>query len=97
VKDHLDVVGLPSEVPSLLGQPGVRQTRMLAIDGLYMNLKRKPFDNVHVRRALTMSLDRPILVSESMGNIVTPFEGNVPPDEMGYDASLKPLPYDPKR
>jgi ABC-type oligopeptide transport system substrate-binding subunit len=97
VSRNLDVVGLPLYQTSLLHDPGVRRTKMLAVDGIYMNFKSKPFGNLHVRRALTLALDRASLVTSSMGVTVTPFAGHVPPGQAGYDPQLKALAYDPVR
>lgn len=94
VNHNLDVVSLPSNDGSLLHRQGIQQTNMLAIDGIYMNFKVKPFGNVKVRRALTLALDRHTLVPRAMAQTVTPFGGSVPPGESGYDPQLKPLPYD---
>jgi ABC-type oligopeptide transport system substrate-binding subunit len=90
---NLDVTGLPND-RNLWHLPGIDETNMLSIDGLYMNMKVKPFGNLNVRRALTMALNRSVLVSKAWGAAVTPFAGFVPSGQMGYDPQLKPLPYD---
>lgn len=92
---NLDVAYLPAYQPGVTHQSGIHDTRMLWIDGMYMNLKSKPFNNRDVRKALTLALKRSNLVSKAMQSSVTPFGGNVPPGEFGYDAQLRPLPYDP--
>ncbi len=94
VTHSLDIVNLPTDSPSLARAKGVQETKMLAIDGIYMNLKKKPFDNQNVRRALTLALDRTTLVKNSMGTDVTSFGGYVPPSESGYDRHLHVLPHD---
>jgi peptide/nickel transport system substrate-binding protein/oligopeptide transport system substrate-binding protein len=95
VTHNLDVVGLPAYQTSLLHDPGIHRTKMLAVDGVYMNFKSKPFGNLHVRRALTLALDRVSLVQSSMGVTVTPFAGHVPPGQAGYDPQLRVPAYDP--
>ncbi|MGI8967705.1 MAG: peptide ABC transporter substrate-binding protein [Chloroflexota bacterium] len=94
VSRHLDVATLPSFNASLLRQSGIRQTTMLAITGIYMSLKTKPFSNIHVRRALTLALSRSAIVRKSMGSAVTPFSGYVPPGQVGYDTQLRVLRHD---
>jgi oligopeptide transport system substrate-binding protein len=95
VVQHLDITSLPAYDPTMLGNPGVHSTNALAIDGLYMNLTAKPFDNVKVRKAFAMSLDRNLLTGKVLGKTVTPFYGFVPPNEPGYDANIKGPSYNP--
>lgn len=91
VTNSLDIVSLPADSPGLGHALGVHETKMLAIDGIYMNLKRNPFNDTNVRRALTLALNRPAVVRQSLGSSVTPFEGYVPPGESGYDPRLRLL------
>lgn len=95
VSHSVDVVNLPNYSRSLIKQPGVRNTAMLAIDGVYMNMRRKPFNNVNVRRALTLSLNRSATVTHVLKDSATAFSGSVPMGESGYDRNLKPLAYSP--
>jgi oligopeptide transport system substrate-binding protein len=97
VTQNLDVVGLPSYDSALLHQAGIRETKMLAVDGVYMNFGVKPFDNIHIRRALTLAINRKKLVTGTMSATVTPFAGSVPDGERGYYPTLRTLPYDPSQ
>jgi peptide/nickel transport system substrate-binding protein/oligopeptide transport system substrate-binding protein len=94
VSHNLDAVGIPFD-PDLVHRPGIHQTRMLAIDGVYMNMRAKPFSDKTVREALTLALDRRAAVRATMGSSVAPFEGYVPSGEAGFDVALRPLPYNP--
>lgn len=95
ISHSLDIVNLPENSQGLAQKVrGIHETKMLAIDGVYMNLRRKPFDNQNVRRALTLALDRTALVTSNLGRTVTPFGGYVPPGESGYDRHLRVLPHD---
>ncbi len=49
-----------------------------------INTTRAPFDNVLVRRALSMAIDRDLLVETVMEGIVEPSYAIVPPDTLGY-------------
>lgn len=93
IAKNLDIIALPAYDPTLLLQPGVRETSTLAIDGVYMNMMRAPFKSRNVRRALIQSLNRPKLVKDAMKGSATVFQGYVPYGEAGYDAHLKALPY----
>lgn len=94
VSHALDVVSLPAYDRSLIHQAGIHETKMLAIDGIYMDLRAKPFSNPHIRRALTLALDRSTLPRIAMGPTVTPFAGYVPPGQNGFDPQLQSLPFD---
>lgn len=94
VTRNVDVVGLPAYDSGLFHRAGVKETNMLAIAGIYMNLRMKMFANRHMRRALILALARNSIVRKAMGPVVSPFGGYVPPGEQGYDPKLRALPYD---
>ncbi len=58
------------------------------------NTTRPPFDDVRVRKALAMTLDRDLLVESVMQGIVDPSYALVPPDTLGYFPP-KTFEYDP--
>jgi oligopeptide transport system substrate-binding protein len=95
VTHNLDIVSLPSYVPKLAQQVGVHTTDALAIDGLYMDLKTKPFTDLRVRKALAMALPRKQVTLGALGSTITPFFGYVPSNEAGYDSSIKGPSYNP--
>jgi ABC-type oligopeptide transport system substrate-binding subunit len=93
VTHNFDVMALPAYDPTLLLDPGIRETPTLAIDGIYMNMRRAPLDNRQVRRALVQALNRTQLVKDAMKGSATPFQGYVPSGQAGFDPHLKLLPY----
>jgi oligopeptide transport system substrate-binding protein len=60
------------------------------------NTTRPPFDDVRVRKALAMTVDRDLLVETVMQGIVEPAYALVPPDTLGYFPP-KTFDYDPER
>lgn len=60
------------------------------------NTERPPFDDVRVRKALAMVVDRNLLVDTIMQGIVEPAYGLVPPDTLGYFPP-RTFSYDPER
>jgi oligopeptide transport system substrate-binding protein len=95
VAHNFDIVYLPPSDRSLVGLPGVVETQALAIEGLYLNLMKKPFGNPLVRQGLTEAINRSSVVATSFSRAATPFAGDVPQGEGGFDPQLRPLPYSP--
>jgi peptide/nickel transport system substrate-binding protein/oligopeptide transport system substrate-binding protein len=89
ITKSLDIVALSSSDTSLGRLPGVREANMLAVTGIYMSFKARPFNNGHLRHALTLALPRPQLVIKALGTAATPFDGFVPPGEWGYFRGLR--------
>lgn len=97
INRSLDVVSLPPTETSIARKPGMHETTMLSIAGIYMDSTSKPFDRPDVRRAFTLALPRQKVVTRAFGNLVTPFAGSIPPGQRGYDPRLRPLGLDPGR
>jgi oligopeptide transport system substrate-binding protein len=53
------------------------------------NMKRKPFDDLHVRRALTMAIDRDIVVSKITRTGETPAYALIPPGIPDYPGTAQ--------
>lgn len=58
------------------------------------NLRRAPFDDVRVRRALSLAIDRQELIDGVMQGLAQPCSGPYSPLMEAYDPSVKPMPYD---
>jgi oligopeptide transport system substrate-binding protein len=61
------------------------------------NVGRPPFDDVRVRRAFALAIDKRELVDSTLRNMAVPaMHGLVPPGSMGYPyGSVSTMPYDP--
>lgn len=59
------------------------------------NSRREPFDEVGVRRALTMGIDRTELVEAAVEGLGTVASGPVGPWHPAHDSTWRPLPYAP--
>ena len=61
---------------------------------LTMNVKMKPFDNVKVRQAVNMAINKK-RVCQIVNNRAVPANQPLPPAMPGYDKAYKGYPYDP--
>ena len=94
---ELDFAGInPAHASFVRGDP-----RLDVIDypvrfsnALLWNLRREPFRDVRMRRALTMGLDRELLVDAYLYGFGSPADGPVSPDHPWYEPPTR-VPYDP--
>ena len=65
--------------------------------GFYVafNIKKKPFDNVHLRRALAHSVDRTSIV-KALGNVDIPATSWIPPGMLAHNPNIG-LEFDPEK
>jgi len=97
----LDVISIPQtrldqfqtdpELKRLvIGEPGLN-TYFLGF-----NCTKAPFDDVRVRRALSMAVDRASLIATILKDRAVSAAGPIPPGLPGYDPTLKGYGYDPE-
>ena len=67
-----------------------------SISYLAFNTKEPPFDDVNVRRALGLAIDRTKVAEVTFNNIVSPATGILAPGLPGYTEGDKTLPFDPE-
>jgi ABC-type transport system substrate-binding protein len=69
-----------------------------SLDVFYIgfNTQEAPFNDVRVRQALNMAIDKELLGEEILAGLVIPAVGILPPSMKGYNANLEGLPYDPE-
>jgi peptide/nickel transport system substrate-binding protein len=85
-----------SSVSSLKSTSGVKVDlfNSTRTDYLLFNEKRKPFQDVHVRRAISDAIDRKALISAVLFGNGTPANSFMPPQLEYYDAKSPGLQYD---
>jgi peptide/nickel transport system substrate-binding protein len=85
-----------SSVQQLQGQPGVKVELFPSTktDYVMMNQNEKPFDDVHVRRAISYAIDREALVKTLLFGNGTPANSFLMPNVPFYDAATPGLAYD---
>ena len=56
-----------------------------------------PFEDVRVREAICIAVDRDGMVNGLFGGAAFPLSGQITPGVAGYNPDLEPIPYDPER
>ncbi|MBL8684370.1 MAG: ABC transporter substrate-binding protein [Myxococcales bacterium] len=79
--DYLSLTSQPAWRPFIERKPDI------AMYGVAINCELPPFDNVHVRRALSFAIDRDA-IARSRNYRIRPLGGLYPPGLPGYDANL---------
>lgn len=74
-----------------------REVFDLDVSYIGFNIQQQPFDDVKVRQAFAMSIDKQKLAEVALRNAVTPAKGILPPGMPGYNPDLKGLEYNPER
>lgn len=96
---ELDVAGVvPAQYDTVAKLPGYRVELVpsTTLRLLTFNLKRSPFDDVAVRRALTLALDRSAITQATSAGIALPATTLIPPSSWAYSAPADMLPFDPE-
>jgi len=96
-----DVMAYPSpaDVAAIKKDPAFTtiEEKGLNFSALWFNTQQKPFDNVEVRKALDMAIDKKALVAAVYQNLGQVATSALPPTIWSStDASTKPDPYDPE-
>jgi len=97
---NLDVMLVPTSefkywTRSQQWQPNIHKLDELAFYYLAMNCDRPPFDNIRIRQAVVLALDREKIVHRILHNSSTVATGAIPPGLAGFDPDLNPVPFDP--
>lgn len=62
-----------------------------------LNVNEPPLDDVKVRQALNLAVDKQEIASIVLGDLVQPADGILPPNFPGYDANISGYDFDPVR
>jgi peptide/nickel transport system substrate-binding protein len=80
-----------------LEQKGFKVLQKPGLDLNYLGFftDKKPFDDLAVRKAVSMAIDREKIVKDLFQGASLEANGPLPPGVLGYDPNGRPLPYDP--
>ena len=76
------------------------KARVMAVNGtrtffLALNLAKKPFDDLRVRKALNHAVDRKLIIDRILAGKATALNGVMSPDAFAFNAALPEYTYDP--
>ncbi|HEY5096372.1 MAG TPA: peptide ABC transporter substrate-binding protein [Candidatus Eremiobacteraceae bacterium] len=96
---ELDVAQLttPSQVTTLQGVAGIRviEAPAFTLYHIEFNLLRAPYDDISVRTALALALDRHAIAMKAFDGYAIPADSVIPPFSWGYDPNNGAPRYDP--
>ena len=101
--DQIDIVGVPpSEIERVLDPSNPLSTELhqaseLSVQYLALTTTRPPFDDVAVRQAFTMAIDREKIADLVLKGTASAAKGILPPTMPGFDPTLEGLAYDPAK
>jgi oligopeptide transport system substrate-binding protein len=68
-----------------------------SISYIGLNTKMAPFDDIKVRQALNLAINKELIADAVLSNLVTPAYGILPPGFPGFNQNLEGLHYDPEK
>ncbi|MEE9248802.1 MAG: peptide ABC transporter substrate-binding protein [Dehalococcoidia bacterium] len=68
-----------------------------SISYIGLNTQMAPFDDIKVRQALNLAINKELIADAVLSNLVTPAYGILPPGFPGYNQNLEGLHYDPEK
>jgi len=97
---NLDVMLVPNSefkywTHSSVWKPYIHTLDELGLYYLAMNVERKPFNDIRVRQAVTLAIDRQKIIHRILHDSATLARGAIPPGLAGYDSTRLTIPFDP--
>lgn len=88
-KGQVDTAGVPLQaLPGIASRPDYHKVPQLWINYYTMNYKVAPFDNIHIRQAFALAIDKTSIASTVWKNTVIPTNHIIPQGMPGYNAKL---------
>jgi peptide/nickel transport system substrate-binding protein len=89
----------PDIIPELKTHPVayISSTPILRVHYFGLDMRSPPFDKKAVRQAANYAIDKPTIIQKLMAGLGKQVATTVQPLAFGFDAEVKPYPYDPKK
>lgn len=88
--------GIPAaHIQEVANLPDFHQATTLVTRFVSFNNEIAPFDNVNVRRAFALAIDKKTLADKALSGAVTPADRILPPGMPGSNMTITPLSFDP--
>lgn len=96
---HLAEAIQPSDMTRVESHPDLtlNKTPLTSLAYIGFNLNKEPFDDVRVRQAISMAINKDDIIDGIMNGNAVPAVGPIAPGVFGFDESVTPMPYDPDR
>lgn len=86
---QLDFTFVPTaNVGDVVGKPDYSATDVLTVRYLSLNYLSKPFDNIKIRQALALAINKDTIVKTAINNAFVPSNHIIPKGMPGYNANL---------
>ncbi len=89
----------PADVEKLKADPNLQvlEQEGLNVGYLSMNVKKPPFDNVKVRQAINMAIDKDAILAAVYQGAGKAAKNPIPPTIWSYNDAVESYPYDPEK
>lgn len=89
----------PANIEKLKANPDLQvlEQEGLNVGYLAMNVQKPPFDNVKVRQAINMAIDKESILKAVYQGAGSAAKNPIPPTIWSYDDSIQAYPYDPEK
>jgi len=96
---HVMAFPAPADLPKMRHDPDltILEQEGLNIGYLAFNTNRKPFDDVRVRRAINLAVDKKTLVEAVYQDAGQPAKNPIPPAMWSYNDTIEDYAYDPEQ
>jgi len=96
---HISTPLSPSDLEQVDNTDGLhsQKTKSSAVTYIGMNMSKKPFDDVRVRQAIAMAIDKKEIIDGIYNGVAIEAKGPLAPGLFGYDDSIKGIEYNPEK
>jgi len=96
---HISMPLSPSDLEQVENTDGLhaQRTASSSLSFIGFNMSKKPFDDVRVRQAISMAINKEEIIDGIYNGVGIPAKGPLAPGIFGYDGNLEGLEYDPQK